>query len=294
MQTTMIKMIKPVVNVSKVIDKYNTIILGFRGVITDGQIIKPDIVDTLIHFKQQDIHTVILSNTMQRTETLVRFLHENKVPLAVFDAIVTAGEITHYCLSSRKDAFSQIGNKYFRLGNNSYQGIFHGLDNYTEVDTLAKADFVYIENVAQPDDTVEKYVPLLEHAASLNIPMLCVGNDVSTYMNGDIVLGAGALAEQYAVLGGKIITIGKPDAKLFAYAIDGLPNVKKEKTLVIGDSLPTDIKGAQLLGVDSMLISKGIHVNFLGEGYIPDVAKTRDLAANFDTSPDYVISNLRW
>lgn len=290
----MIKMIKPIVNVSKVIDKYNTIILGFRGVITDGQIIKPDIVDTLIHFKQQDIHTVILSNTMQRTETLVRFLHENRVPLAVFDAIVTAGEITHYHLSARKDEFAQIGNKYFRLGNKSYQGIFYGLENYEEVDTLAKADFVYIENVAQPGDTVEKYVPLLEHAASLNIPMLCIGNDVSTYMNGDIVLGAGALAEQYAVLGGKIITIGKPDAKLFAYAIDGLPNVKKEKTLVIGDSLPTDIKGAQLLGVDSMLISKGIHINFLGEGYIPDVAKTRDLAANFDTSPDYVISNLRW
>ena len=42
------------------------------------------------------------------------------------------------------------------------------------------------------------------------------------------------------------------------------------------------------------MVSKGVHVNFLGEGYIPDVAKTREMANNYDAYPDYVISNLRW
>ena len=64
--------------------------------------------------------------------------------------------------------------------------------------------------------------------------------------------------------------------------------------LVIGDNVATDIKGATLLEWDSMLISKGVHVNFLGEGYIPDVAKTRELSNGYDASPSYVISNLRW
>ena len=66
------------------------------------------------------------------------------------------------------------------------------------------------------------------------------------------------------------------------------------KVLFIGDSFPTDIKSGSLLEADTVLISKGIHVNFLGEGYIPDVEKTRDLAMNFDVYPDYVISGLRW
>lgn len=290
----MIKMIKPIVNASKVMDKYSTVILGLRGVITDGLLIKPDIINTLIQLKKQNIQVVVLSNTEHRVETVVRFLYDNKVPLAAFDAIVTAGEVMHHHLKNRKDEFAALGANYYRLGEKNYQGIFNGLLDYREVDTLAKADFVYIEKVAQADDTVEKYVPLLEHAASLNIPMVCVGNDTSSYFNGEISLGAGAIAEQYAVLGGKILTVGKPDVKLFAYALDGLPNIKKDKVLMIGDSLPTDIKGAQLLGIDSMLVSKGIHVNFLGEGYIPDVAKTRELAANFDVNPDYVISNLRW
>lgn len=291
----MIKMIKPVVNISKIIDKYNTVILGLRGVITDGKsIVSQDAINALLNFRKQGIHIVLLSNTAQRVESVIRFFHKNGVPLAAFDAIMTAGEILHFHLKSRSGDFGSLGKKYFRIGDKSYQGVFSGLEDYQEVETLAQADFIYIEGIADKDDMIEKYVPVLEHAASLNIPMLCVGNDTSTYNNGEIVLGAAALAEQYAVLGGKILTVGKPDAKLFAYILDGIPQVKKDKVLVIGDSLSSDIKGAQLLGVDSVLISKGIHTHFLGEGYIPDVAKTRELSANFDVNPDYVISGLRW
>lgn len=290
----MIKMIKPIVNASKIMEKYNTVVLGLRGVITDGNDVDADVINALVSMKRQGMNVVVLSNTTKRTESVIRFLHEKKVPLAVFDSIVTAGEIVHYQLKAKSTEFDRIGKSYYRLGDKSYTGVFSGLTEYKEVSSLAQADFVYIENVAKENDTIDNYIPILEHAASLNIPMLCVGNDTSTYADGKIILGAGAIAEQYAILGGKIITKGKPDTKLFAYTIDGLPNVKKDKVLVIGDSLPTDIKGAKLLGVDSMLISKGIHVNYLGEGYIPDVAKTRELAANFDASPDYVISSLRW
>ena len=290
----MIKMIKPIVNASKIMEKYNMVILGLRGVITDGKIVKPDIVNTLINFKKQNIHTVIVSNTAQRVESVIRFLHTNQVPLAALDAIITAGELAHYQLKSKANDFANIGTKYYCIGKASHNGVFNGLDEYQQVDALAQAEFIYTEGVENNEDTMEKYIPLLEHAASLNIPMVCIGNDTSTYLDGKICLGSGALAEQYAVLGGRILTIGKPDAKVMAYAIDGIPDIKKDKVLVIGDGLPTDIKGAHLLGVDSMLVSKGVHVNFLGEGYIPDVAKTRELSANFDASPDYVISNLRW
>ena len=32
----MIKMIKPIVNISKVIEPYNTVIVGFNGVLSEG------------------------------------------------------------------------------------------------------------------------------------------------------------------------------------------------------------------------------------------------------------------
>ena len=91
------------------------------------------------------------------------------------------------------------------------------------------------------------------------------------------------------------MTFGMSDPVIMAYCMEVLPpETAKNKILVIGDNLATDIKGANLVGFDSVLLSKGIHVNFLGEGYISDVAKTRELSTNLDAYPDYVISNLRW
>lgn len=289
----MMKMIKPIVNISKVVDAFDTIVVGFNGVITDGKNVKSEAVTALINLKKNGRKIVLVTNSSMRVEKIARFLHENKLPLGVFDAIVSAGEIMHYRLKYRQDEFAAIGSNYYTLGSKNDNGVFSGL-GYEEVDNIGKADFIYMSGVAKGDDLLDNYLPTLEHAASMNIPFVCPGNDTSSYLDGQICVAGGAFAEQYAVLGGKIITIGKPDADILTYALDGLDNIDKSKILLIGDNLATDIKGANLLDVSSALISKGIHVNFLGEGYIPDVAKTRELATNFDAYPDFIISNLRW
>lgn len=289
----MIKMIKPIVNISKVMNAYNTVIVGYNGVLSDGSGIKQEASDALVEMKKAGKHIVLLSNTSSRVLSLVNYLHRNKVPVAVFDTIMTAGEILHYKFKSRQGEFAALGSSFYRLGDQTDKGIFSGLD-YSQTDNLSKAEFIYMNGVGKNTDVMDNYLPILEHAASLGIPLVCAGNDTSSYKDGEICLAPGAIAEQYAVLGGKIITIGKPDTKILAYCLDGIPNVKKETVVVIGDNIATDIKGANLLGVSSVLISKGVHVNFLGEGYIPDVAKTRELATNFDAYPDFVISNLRW
>lgn len=42
------KMIKPIVNISKVADNYDTFVLGFNGVLTDGAGIYPEAANALI------------------------------------------------------------------------------------------------------------------------------------------------------------------------------------------------------------------------------------------------------
>lgn len=289
----MMKMIKPIVNISKVIDAYDTVIVGFHGVLYDGKNFKSEAVEALLYMKKLGLRIVLLSNTDMRVEQIVCLLHQNKIPVMIFDAIVSVGEILHYKLKFRDHEFSGLGASYYVVGSDHNLGVFFALD-YQRVDNLAKADFLYMGSCAQESDLIDNYLPALEHAASLSIPLVCSGNDTSNYKNGEICLAPGAIAEQYAVLGGRILTIGKPDIKLFAYALDGIPNLDKTKTLMIGDNITTDIKGANLFGIEATLISKGVHINFLGEGYIPDVAKTRELATNFDAYPDYIISNLRW
>ena len=150
--------------------------------------------------------------------------------------------------------------------------------------------------VAQPTQPIDLAAmsDVLSHCAGMQIPMLCLGAENSTFIDGEISSSAGAVAEQYAILGGKIILLGKPDKIFIDYALENITDIDRKRIIMIGDSLPVDIKAADSANISSLLISKGIHVNYLGEGYIPDVSKAKELSANFNTFPDYVISSLRW
>jgi HAD superfamily hydrolase (TIGR01459 family) len=287
------KMIKPIVNISKIMDAYDIILCGFNGVIHDGVEFRPEAIDALIRLRKNGKKIVLVSNTSLRILKMAEMMYAAKISPYIFTAIVTAGEILHYKLQAADSIYSALGKVYYNLGHHDDTGVFEGL-GYTDIENLSRADFMYIGLTSSPVGVIEYYMDVLGHAASLNIPMLCVGNDTSAFVNGEIGLASGAIAEQYAVLGGRIITLGKPDPKIIDYALEACGNFDKNRVLLIGDSILTDIKAASSVGISSVLISKGIHINFLGEGYIPDVTKTRELATNFDAFPDYVVSNLRW
>lgn len=287
------KMIRPIVNISKVIDDYDVILVGLRGVVTDDFSLREETITALINMRKIGKKIVLLSNSAQRVVSVVSTLEEKGLPSAVWSAVVTAGEIMHYKLKAQKGNFGVIGNKYFCLGSEQGKDVFAGLD-YQEVTNLSHADFLYVSGVKDPEDIIDDYMTYLEHAVSLSLPMICVGNDVSTFLYGKTCLGPGAIAEQYAVIGGRILTVGKPDVDIISYSLDGFEGVDRSRVLMIGDNLLTDIKGANFVGIGSVLVSKGVHVNFLGEGYIPDVTKARELSINFESYPDYIMSNLRW
>ncbi|MDD4556671.1 MAG: TIGR01459 family HAD-type hydrolase [Alphaproteobacteria bacterium] len=288
------KMIRPLVNISKIIDNYDTIVVGLRGVISDNFEIKEETITALINMRKVGKRIILVTNSSQRVLDLVNKLEVQGISAKLWHSVVTAGEIMHYKLKAQKGDFGIIGNKYYCLGSDKGLNVFSQLENYHRVSNLAQADFLFVSDVKNFDDVIEDYLPELEHAASLSLPMVCVGNDASSFDNGQICLGSGAIAEQYAVIGGRIITVGKPDANIIAYALDDFQGISKERTLFIGDNLLTDIKAANFIDINSVLISKGVHVNFLGEGYIPDVTKARELSINYEAYPDFIMSNLRW
>lgn len=284
-------MIKPIVNISKIAEDYDTFVLGFDGVLTNGNGILPEAAACVNNLLAAKKKVVVLSNSALRVAQVADMLQKNGIDCAKLGCLMTAGEILHYYLKSRTGVYAALGNIYYHLGSKVDKGMFYGLE-YSETQNLENAHFIYMNAVTNPEDTIEAYLPVLEHAASLSIPFVCAGNDTSMMSGGKICLAPGALAEQYAIMGVEIMTLGKPDVRLFRYCLDGLPDLGN--ILVIGDNIATDIKAACALGYDSALISKGIHVNYLGEGYIPDVAKTRELSNNYDAVPNFVISNLRW
>lgn len=285
------KMIKPIVNFAKIADDYDTFVFGYNGVLTYSEGLNPAAADCLKKLAQLGKKNIIISNTGLRVAEIVEQLKKANIPLNIFTNIVSAGEILHYRLKYAAGDYEAIGSRYFQIGANEYSGIMSGL-NKERVDSIEKAHFLFMSGVQSKDDIIDNYQVYLEQAVNYGVPFVCAGNDTSCFENGKLVLAPGAVAEAYAVLGGRVITIGKPDIKMLEYALEGLSNIGK--VVVVGDNVATDIKMATLAKVSSILISKGRHVNYLGEGYIPDVAKTRELSNSFDVAPEGVISEVRW
>ena len=288
------KMIKPVVNISKIMDIHDIIICGLNGVIYDGFNFKPEAVEALIRLRKNGRQVVLLSNTSMRLQELVDKFYAAGISPRLFNNIVTMGEIVHQQLKSPDNRYAALGKIFYNLGDAADVGVFAGLD-FQSTENAARADFLYVGRTCPvPGSSAEDSLELLSHSASLGIPMLCIGNETSAFVDGEIRSASGAFAEQYAILGGKILTVGKPDKTVVDYALETYKDVDPSRILMIGDSIPVDIKAANAAGISSALISKGIHVKFLGEGYIPDVTKTRELATTVGAYPDYVISSLRW
>ncbi|MBP5616129.1 MAG: TIGR01459 family HAD-type hydrolase [Alphaproteobacteria bacterium] len=280
--------IVPIVGISKISASYDAVMLGFDGVLTKGDGLIAEALEALkkLHLAGKEI--VLLSNTPLRISSLADILRSGGVDLSIFKAIITSGEVMHYYLKNKT-----IGHgRYFNIGGGYDDKIFENLP-YQKVSDMNEADFIFIANTADNKPSVDDYMPDLQAGLALNLPLLCVGTDVARHKNGEVCLASGAVAEQYATIGGKIVTVGKPDPKIVRYAGEAFSqNVKK--ILFIGDSLTCDMKSAATVKADMLLISKGIHMCALGEGYIPDVQKTRMLALNYDVYPNFVISGLRY
>ncbi len=284
------KMIKPIVNLSKIIDNFDVIVLGLYGTIFDGHEFWPETKSSIESLYKSGKKIIILSNTAKRVSEVIEFFKQNDIDPKNIYSIITAGEVLHYQLKSKKGLYGSVGTKFYCIGKDD--NVFANL-GFEKTTDISKADFLYISQQYEFATNIEQYKPDMSFAISLNIPLVCAGNNAANFKGGVIEIDSGAFAEQYATLGGQILTTGKPDTLMLKYALDDA-KTENSKVLLVGSNIQTDIKMANLYGISSVLISKGIHKHFLGEGYIPDVAKTRELATSFNAYPDFVISNFRY
>ena len=97
---------------------------------------------------------------------------------------------------------------------------------------------------------------------------------------------AGTLAEVFKKLGGKVIYFGKPHPEIYNFCIR-----KNETVLVIGDNIRTDIKGANNMNFDSLLVTDGIHKKEFNNLAIDDYDKILD---KYKTKTNYYQEKLIW
>lgn len=97
----------------------------------------------------------------------------------------------------------------------------------------------------------------------VNVPVVVANADITYPTRGnDIAIAVGSLGGLLSDITEKtFIRFGKPDSMMFAYALararEQLPRVTKRDVLFVGDTLRTDIIGANTYGFDTMLVLSG-------------------------------------
>ena len=73
--------------------------------------------------------------------------------------------------------------------------------------------------------------------------------------------------------------LGKPSTYIFNYAMQKFPGVERDKTVMLGDQLYTDVLGANRAGVTSVLVESG-------------VSSLENASVEGELKPDYVLKSL--
>lgn len=97
----------------------------------------------------------------------------------------------------------------------------------------------------------------------LNIPVVVANTDVAYPVNAsDVAVAVGSLATMLENIVGKtFIRFGKPDTMMYSHAFAcahaNNPKLTKNDVLMVGDTLETDILGANTFGIDTALVLSG-------------------------------------
>jgi ribonucleotide monophosphatase NagD (HAD superfamily) len=126
--------------------------------------------------------------------------------------------------------------------------------------------------------------------------MICANPDHEVIRGERRLICAGALAARYEELGGTVRYYGKPYPEVYRRCFELLGIKDRARILAVGDSLRTDIAGADGAGIDSVLVTGGLHAEEMGlePGSLPDAATLAAACRRAGHTPIAAIPRLVW
>jgi HAD superfamily hydrolase (TIGR01459 family) len=109
----------------------------------------------------------------------------------------------------------------------------------------------------RPDPS--QYQAELERWVERDVHMHCLNPDRLVIRGGVAEACAGAIADRYQGLGGRVTWYGKPFEAIYRHALHRAGDPPASEVLAIGDGLQTDMLGAARMGFDAVFVSGGIH-----------------------------------
>ncbi len=269
----------------------DVLISDIWGVVHNGVVAFPEACEALQTFRKQGGTVVMLTNSPRPTPAVQEQLRDLRVPDDCYDDIVTSGDLSRHYIAARP------GQPLYQIGPDRDGPTFHGLDvNFAP---LERADYIVCTGLFDDEtETAEDYREILLKALSRKLPMICANPDIIVERGHKMIYCAGAIAELYRELGGDVTFYGKPHLPAYQRAFELAAArrgaaVPRERMLAIGDSVRTDLAGANNSGIACVFVTRGIHSADFASLEELDAATSKQLFGDTQL-PSVLMRELRW
>jgi len=272
MKTKLIK------GLSHIHSKYDTFFIDLWGVVHNGIQLHPEAIDVLNQLTKLKKRFVLMSNAPRPSKNVEFFLLKLKMDKTLLKNIFTSGEVALKTLKN-----NTYGKNFYHLGPKRDNSLFKGYKK--NLKDLDSADFILCTGFLEGNEnSLSYYKDMLKKYTKLK--MICTNPDLVVHRGNKQEYCAGTIAEIFKELGGEVIFFGKPYSDIYNFCMK-----KNEKTLIIGDNIRTDIKGANNMKLDSLLITNGIHK----KEFLNQTTKNYDeILKSYGVSTNYYQEKLIW
>ena len=262
---------------SSIADNYQLFYIDLWGVIHNGIKLHDEAINVLKQISKKNKDYVLLTNAPRPKSSVKVFLEKLGMEKEISDHVFTSGEAALNYL--KKNFFDK---NFFHIGPPRDFDLFKDFKK-NKLINIEKSDYLLCTGLFDDHDKdLIFYKNLLEK--HLKKKMICTNPDLIVDRGTKREFCAGSVAMVFEKIGGEVIYFGKPYPEVYNQSIDN----KNKRILSIGDNLNTDIKGANLLNYDSLIISNGVHKFEIDENGIDKTAKSYEAICN------YIQTELKW
>lgn len=271
-------------------DQYDAILCDVWGVIHNGQFAFDEACEALVRFRDQGGAVCLITNAPVPKDQAIQYFDPIGVPPEAFDDCVTSGDATREVLAQR------TGEVFWRVSAESGwehdQFLYEGLDlQFGDQRTSDTVLCIGLED--QINDHPDDYRDRLAEAADRDMQMICANPDIRVRIGEQLYWCAGALAKVFEEEGGTVIYPGKPHRPIYDLALSKLADLGVEpspgRTLCIGDSPATDMRGATAHGFDGLYVGTGLQEH--GANFEQEVTA---LLGDYSVSAKWAMPKLSW
>lgn len=229
---------------------YRVVLCDIWGCVHDGVHLYPGAADRLRRWKEEGRTVILITNAPRTAEAVADQLDRLGLDPMLWDGIATSGDAG---IESLKTCSNPVG----FIGWDSDRAILEAKGvRIAAGETYSDLACVGLEE-GRP--SVSDYHEQFAELVKRDVLMHCLNPDRVVIRGGRPEPCAGALADLYLSLGGRVEWYGKPHEGVYHHALHLAGNPPPEEVVAVGDGLHTDAVGAARMGFAFVFVAGGIH-----------------------------------